>query len=186
MRFRHLTLAMTAALVTTAGLVTTVVSAGTESSKQIPERLYVIDSLGQIVGTLVSQDSVARKFKTIWVHIGSIQTAGFIPQDSTAFNFIHTSSNCSGPRYMDASALPVSGIVDRTNTLYMPGRPVQFLEPGSWSEETFTSGQPINQPGQCIVGTGAPGVYVGPLVTIDLNTLVPPFSVTSSSDDNPP
>jgi hypothetical protein len=166
----------------TAALVTTVASAQQESLSQILTPLSVIDSRGQIVGQLISPSTIARKFNNIWI-IYTVTANGFAPADSTDFSFIHTSTNCSGSRYMLAEKLPANGLVDVTDaptTLYMPAPPIQLFKIGSI--ESFASNDSIAHPGRYCTALLNPH-YVGRVATVPLSTLglVPPFSVKSGS-----
>jgi hypothetical protein len=82
------------------------------------------------------------------------------------------SANCAGPRLvLGPQSLFIIG-----NTGYYTTDPT-VQTPLSW--ETFTAGQDLSQPGQCVNQNPATTSYsIGPLGTVDISSwgLTPPFS----------
>jgi hypothetical protein len=138
-------------------------------SKKETQETQVIDSQGTVVGTLLSQNMVIRRINGLWVSF-SLFYGGLNTAILSDFVFFHTSSDCSGQRYMDADPVPLVGYLVSTNgglsptaTLYFAGNPIQSLVIGSYEAS-----------GQCIGNNNT--MNVAPPSAINLS-FVPPFSL---------
>ena len=107
------------------------------------------------------------------VIIWSITPAGLGQTDLTLFHFFHMTANCTDPRL----------IYGNDNTLYIIGNTgyhtLNTVTEAPLSEENFTAGQDVTQPGQCVNINPADTFYaLGPVSTVDLSSwgLTPPFS----------
>lgn len=137
------------------------------------------DANANVVGTLIGQDVVVLK-----VNNQAIATyfdySGFQSYDSCNFQFWHTTPDCSGTRYQDASGGPPIDY-SNNNTLYYAATPIQTLT--ITSVETFScGGVNMSLPGTChnsSVVTPFPAI-VGAVQTFDLNSLslTPRFTVS--------
>jgi Collagen triple helix repeat (20 copies) len=100
---------------------------------------------------------------------GSVTPAG-LPQDGYPnFAFYHLAPNCAGPRLIIG---PNTLVIFGDTGYYSTSATLQ----GPASQETFTSGQDVSQPGTC--GSISNTFYdIGPITTIDIAAwgLVPPF-----------
>jgi hypothetical protein len=130
----------------------------------------VEDANGKFVGWLLGQSFVERKVNGVWV--GIPVDIGFSANPlQTSVQFFFKSSDCSGPKYLDARGLPPLGYVvtnppsDTTPTLLFPGTP-GLLSIGS---RQFNN----------ICTTGILQLWVGLVQSFNLNSLglVPPFTV---------
>jgi hypothetical protein len=151
--------------------------------------LIVYDSNGQTVGPLIGPNQMVLTVNNQAVLLGTyygaqISIQGFATIDSSSVAFLHTSADCSGARYLDASGLPVNGIVSNSTgiastsggtTLYYPALPTQPVTLAS--VENFNSGQSLTGPGQCTSFQPTQINYYGVVTTYDVSSFVPPFSV---------
>lgn len=145
------------------------------------EPLVVVDSNGVEVGTVLgppfSGPNVARQINGVWVAFPFSQfgPTQFGPGGPPSQEFVlYTSSDCSGPAYLDASTLPVqsAALSADPNVMSYPGD-VQLLTMNS--AQTVTNGvysacQQIIPPFQS---------YFGSISVFDFSTLglVPLFHV---------
>jgi hypothetical protein len=138
--------------------------------------VIVQDSNGQTVGSLLGPGSILLTLNNLAVEIvsGASAAQGFYSEDSSGFTFFHTTADCSGTRYMDASGLPVGGYINGS-TLYYPAAPAQVQTIAS--EESFNVGQSLSGPGQCFPQSPTFSDTVGVATTYDVSSFVPPFSV---------
>ncbi len=140
------------------------------------------DGNGQTIGTLIGLNQVVLTVNNQAVTTNDFTPNGFYSVDSTGIQFLHTSTDCSGTRYLDASTLPVVGYVANATandsapgtTLYYPALPGQSQTIASI--ETFNSGQSVSGPGQCQLNSFS-DPSAGVVTTYDLSSFIPPFSV---------
>jgi hypothetical protein len=132
----------------------------------------IVDSKGALVGLLDSQDRAYRQLSDgqwveFLVEVGGLQI-GPIP------SFLYTSKNCTGTRYLDASALPTVGYLlstakagpVATGTLYYAHLPFQLLS--FFSEKAPT--------GPCFPFTNSVFDFAGVAQSVKLS-FSPPFSI---------
>ena len=150
---------------------------GANLAWQIPPvgGVRVVDSLGHDVGPLVMTaggPTVSRKLGT-FTFLLDVGTNGFIIP--LHFPFYHTTSDCSGPRYIliEPNSFWRGSTNIGTQLFYAVDPPQQITVN---SIEYFTSPTDPNQPGPC-QGFGATTFSGGLVATFDLSTLglVPPF-----------
>jgi len=143
-----------------------------------PGALVLVDSLDQTVGVPldVRQATVARQFGSDWVAL-PVTAIGF-PHGS--ITFFHTSSDCSGARYLmndNAAGIVFAGQLHATTVVYTrivdPTRSMITLV-GSF--ETVGPNEDLAAAGACTPYSGY--LPVGPAITVTdpaLATIVPPF-----------
>ena len=134
--------------------------------------LRVVDSLGQEVGPLISSGFAGVKIGNL---VAVVNITPDSIQDNAAFlNFFHTSTNCSGTRYLfNSGQIPGPGSVV-SGTLYFPVQPYQQLTINS--VELFNQGDDVSQPGQCSQAGPQTGGF-GTVGTFTLPTFTPPLHV---------
>jgi len=146
--------------------------------------IVVQDSNGQTVGRLLTQNQVIVTVNNQALITNISNPQGFVPLDSSGFVFYHTSTDCTGPRYMDATEIPVSGISTNLQALVtLPGTtmfyaalPAQTQTIASY--ENYFSGSPVLLiPGFCVNSFTPFPMSVGIATTFDLTVFTPPFSV---------
>ena len=147
--------------------------------------LTVYDNNGQTIGTLIGPNTVVLTLNGQAVETGGLSARGFPSSGSSKFTFYHTSTDCSGTRYMDPSQLPVAGFVTNAagmslpsgfgTTLYYPALPPQPVSVAS--VETFNDGQSLSGPGQCQQIPPTINIPEGVATTFDVTSFIPPFSV---------
>ena len=130
----------------------------------------VVDSLGQVVGPFIPPRAMLREINGLTFVI-SVSKNGF---ESDVLQFWHTTSDCSGPRYMESSTF-LFRPSDHTSTklFYAADPPLQFAI--SSLERIYPPADPSQQ-GQC--ERFDPFIHlVGLVASLDLSTLglVPPF-----------
>lgn len=146
----------------------------------------VQDSNGQTVGTLIGQNQVVLTVNNgfVLVNVGNFNGMIQFPTTNSGEVFVyHTSTDCSGTRYIDGTALPASSYETNATgdqnapatTLYYPAFPVQSLAIASY--ETFNGGQSISAPGTCNTLSPAIDLPVGVATTYDLSSFIPPLSL---------
>ena len=134
----------------------------------------VVDSLGHEVGPFVQTSAVLRRISGI-TFLMSVSANGFQPG---SFSFVHTTSDCSGPRYYyeDESQLYRGASITGAQLFYAadPRQPKQF----SSGERIIPPADP-NQPGICSTFSSPLTLFAGLATAIDLSTLglFPPFSL---------
>ena len=149
--------------------------AGPPGQTPIGGFLDLVDSRGTLMGPDIGQLMVSINGLVVAVQ-NPINHSGFQPYDTSLFTFIHTSTDCSGPRYLASDNFASRLFIFGTTGYYAATAGMELL---SYSYETFPTGADITQPGHCVsVSTPASFPY-GPVQTIDMNTLglVPPFSL---------
>jgi hypothetical protein len=134
----------------------------------------VYDSNNAVVGTLFAVNNVLVNVNG---HIVELQFNfnGFQENDASQVQFLHLTSDCSGPRYLDASVIP-SLALSQSGVLYYPsGSPTSLT---ANSVETFNSGDNVSLPGSCIASFPDQSAF-GSVATFSVSTLglVPPFSL---------
>ncbi len=137
----------------------------------------IVDANGRSVGPILSSNSVMLTIGTQPVAV-RVDTAGFVEGGE----FLHTSADCSGQRYLRVFdvLLPFGVIVG--STLHYPEFPMQSLQIRSSDSPAepaaCTSGGGTVLPGGRCCGSSSPSTMeVGPAKTFDLGALglVPPF-----------
>jgi hypothetical protein len=105
-------------------------------------------------------------------YLPSVTPTGIGRSDETRFQFFHLSANCAGARLILGQPWVLifgnTGYYTTSATLQVPA-----------SEETFTDGQDLTQPGQCVTLSPSPNTYlIGPVSTVDISSwgLTPPFT----------
>lgn len=105
-------------------------------------------------------------------NLPSLTPTGLGQSDETRFQFFHVSAGCTGPRLvLGSQSLVIIG-----NTGYYTTNATDQVP---LSEETFTDGQDLTQPGQCVDLSPSTNTYpIGPLSTVDISSwgLTPPFT----------
>jgi hypothetical protein len=133
--------------------------------------LTVEDANGLTIGPLFGANAVLLSIGGEDV-IASFQLSGFATVDPSTFVFEHSSTDCSGPRYIDGSAVPKQGIVSTSRILYYPSPPLKKISIGSI--ETFPPGQFSNR-GECTTLPAGGDEIAGAVATSDLRRFVKPF-----------
>ncbi len=137
--------------------------------------IAVLDANGTTVGTLLSQNTLVMNVGTQKILFNNFQISGFTTTPSTSVIFYHTSTDCSGQRYLPASDLPRPAYLDATQVIHYPENPLQTQLVASY--ETFSPSQPIGQPGNCSVLSPAQSYTLGPAATSPLPAFVAPFHI---------
>ena len=135
----------------------------------------VFDVNMKIIGELIGPSTILFKLPGGYISVAADQS-GFTQIPPQAVLFFHTSSDCSGQRYLDGIALTgVSFLAG--NTLYY----TQKIAPPTvlGSQETFGAGANVNQAGNCLTLPQPVTFPFGPAKTISISALgyTPPFSV---------
>lgn len=133
----------------------------------------VIDANGQVIGDAFSTNQVLIQVDRNTQVLTPVYLGGFLTGPPVGFLYYHTTSDCSGARYLVAQTLPKSG--------YLINQVLYF--PDTITLVTFHSAEYYDQsmnrlgPGWCYAGTYTS--YAGPVRAIDLGAFgfVPPFSV---------
>ena len=135
----------------------------------------VVDSMGQVVG-LVTPFGVLRRVNGLNLPL-SVTPRGFFGSqqgEAGGMQFIHTSDDCSGPRYLDIGF--VRGAYTFGSRLYYAADPTQQIIQRSLEALDVLPGGDPSQPGFC--HPRAPTARIGgPVSVLDLSTLrlEPPF-----------
>jgi len=135
----------------------------------------VVDSMGQVVG-LVTPFGVLRRVNGLTLPL-SVTPRGFFGSqqgEAGGMQFIHTSDDCSGPRYLDIGF--VRGAYTFGSRLYYAADPTQQIIQRSLEALDVLPGGDPSQPGFC--HPRAPTARIGgPVSVLDLSTLrlEPPF-----------
>ena len=176
-------------LLTSLAIVT--VTGVAQSRSSMEGGFVVIDSSGQAVGPVISNNqgggitTVAVPFRGKWLPVATLRDA--ILSGSLFF----TSSDCSGQPFGDASSspFPASAVAGPKNTLYFEDGPIQNISVGS----TLSGGYICDVNGctnSCYATQFA--LAASPMSPAkDLNALKPPFRVVRAedqrdhADDNP-
>jgi len=137
--------------------------------------LVVRDANGATIGTLISQNTIVMTVGTQKVQFNNFQSTGFATTPSPNVLFLHTSSDCSGQRYLSASDLPRLGAIDVTQTVYYAENPIGSQLVASY--ESFSPSQPLSQPGHCNTLSPAQNFVMGPATTSPLPTFTTPFQL---------
>jgi len=137
-----------------------------------PGAALVYDSNNTVVGTLLAQNQVLVNVNGHSAML-NFNANGFQEIDASNFQFPHLTSDCSGPRYLDATSVPTSNYLVG-GVLYYPSGPSTSLTINS--VETFNSGDNVSLPGACFLTFPGQGV-LSPAATFNISTLalVPPF-----------
>jgi hypothetical protein len=136
----------------------------------------VIDSIGNVVGTVTGVDStnhvqILREVTDgIWLSL-MVTRSGF---DQNLLTFIYQSMDCSGPEYLQVDTPPLlnhPAVTDGVIAYYAGDPELALGNLHSYSQKTLTG----LGAGRCTpVGLGS-GVYIGVATLVDLSTIVPPF-----------
>jgi hypothetical protein len=143
--------------------------------------MVLLDANGKFVAT----SNAGYYLKVNGVQVGTLTFThdGFAQADITQMFMLHTSTDCSGPRYWSNFTLSVSAWVPDFmvfNNIGYYSNPT--LQINAFSVEQFEVGDDPSKPAsRCLVflqGLGGPSL-AGPLLTIDVNTLglTPPFTL---------
>jgi hypothetical protein len=174
----------------------TALGASYQNPNSSPAGTKVVDAKGTFVGNLLgyqlnnpslsasggftafSPSWVSREVSNgVWVAF-QVTTAGIYQNHSVTF--VYSSPNCTGPAYMDASALPLVGVAvgngptvgANTAVLFYPAGPAQLGLGGDGSIATFDYD---GQHKGC-AAVQIPAIPLAPSKSINLN-FVPPFTV---------
>ena len=142
-----------------------------------PGAALVYDANNAVVGTLLAQDQVLVSVNGHSVLL-NFNASAFQVNDAGLIQFLHLTSDCSGPRYLDASPVPASTYLTG-GVLYYPSAPPTSLTIASI--EIFYSGDNVSLPGTCF-NAFQNGPFQDPaslVATFNISTLalVPPFAL---------
>lgn len=135
--------------------------------------LQVFDSNNTLVGTLLGQNSVVVKIGQHHLIFNNFQTGGFSVTPSSSVIFYHTSSDCSGQRYLPTSDLPRTAALDKTSVIIYPDDPAENRPIHSF--EIFSASQSLTEQGSCSPLSQPQSFTVGPATTTPMPNFVPPF-----------
>ena len=134
---------------------------------------HVVDNVGKDVGPAnPGGGSVLLRIQGVLFIVGGIGPSGYVGDQG--FRFLHTSSDCSGQRYMPVFQTEFALVASMTSTqLIYPGAPIQ--QRTFRSEERVESSNP-DTIGHCFA-IPDDAAFSGPVARLDLSTLnfTPPF-----------